>query len=102
MDRSIAFYLLTPVSFQDEIGQYQKTIRKRQAFGQVTSVTASEFFAGGQNGFKPELRVTMFAYDYNGEENVEIDGRVYSVYRTYQGRNDTIELYLEKRRGDEG
>lgn len=100
MDRSAAFYLLKETQTQDAIGQWIKTTEKRQVFGQVTSVTASEFFAGGQNGFQPELRITMFAYDYEGEENLELDGQIFSIYRHYRGRNDTLELYVEKRRGD--
>ena len=43
----------------------------------------------------------MFAPDYKGEQNLEIDGEVYSIYRTYFAKNDMIELYVEKRRGDE-
>lgn len=100
MDRSAAFYLLKETQTQDAIGQWIKTTEKRQVFGQVTSVTASEFFAGGQNGFQPELRVTMFGPDYQDEENIELEGKIYSIYRTYRGKNDTLELYLEKRRGD--
>lgn len=100
MDRSVAFYLLAETMTQDAIGQFVRTETKRTVFGQVSSVSASEFFAGGQNGFQPELRVTMFGPDYEGEENLELDGQIYSIYRTYRGRNDTIELYLEKRRGD--
>lgn len=102
MDRSITFYFLTETYQQDSIGQWVKTVDKRQVFGQVSSVTANEFFAGGANGFKPDLRITMFAPDYHGEDNLELDGKIYSIYRTYYGRNDTIELYLERRRGDEG
>lgn len=100
MDRSVDFYLLTPRRVQDAIGQWIVTVERRQVFGQVSSVTANEFFAGGQSGFKPDLRITMFAPDYQGEDTLELDGKVYSIYRSYFGRNDTIELYLERRRGD--
>lgn len=101
MDRSIAFYLLTSVDYQDELKQWQKDTRKREVFGQLASVTANEFFAGGQNGYKPEFRITMFGPDYDGERDLEYNGVIYSVYRTYLGKNDTIELYCEKRAGDE-
>lgn len=100
MDRSVDFYLLTETRTQDAILQWVTTVEKRLVFGRVQSVTANEFFAGGQNGFKPELRITMFAPDYQGEENLEINGKQYSIYRTYYGTNDTLELYVEKRRGD--
>lgn len=100
MDRSIAFYLLTPTRTQDEIGQWTERIEKHLVYGQLGSVTANEFFAAGQNGYKPDFRVVMFGPDYQGEENIEIDGKIYSVYRKYYGRNDNVELYVERRRGD--
>ncbi len=101
MDRSIVFHLLTATQWQDDLKQWKTTVRKRAVFGQLSSVTANEFFAGGQNGFSPEFRIVMFAPDYQGEQNLEIDGEVYSIYRTYFAKNDMIELYVEKRRGDE-
>ena len=39
--------------------------------------------------------VRMFEPDYQGEELAEIDGKMYRVYRTYRGKNEIIELYLE-------
>lgn len=102
MDRSTPFYLLTPSRTQDAIGQWVTTFTQRQVFGEVGSVSASEFFAAGQNGIKPELRITMFSGDYNGEENVEVNGVQCSVYRTFFAKTDTVELYCERRAGDEG
>lgn len=100
MDRSTDFYLLTPERTKDAIGQWISTTTKRSVFGQIQSVSGAEFFSAGQNGISPEYRITMFAYDYDGEQDLELDGVVYSVYRTYRGKNDTIELYVERRRGD--
>ena len=53
------FYLLSAERSQDAIGQWVEERIERPVFGQVNSVTASEFFSGGQNGFKPDLRFTM-------------------------------------------
>ena len=94
------FYLLSVDHSVDSIGQYVEEVTERPVFGNVQSVTASEFFAGGQNGFKPEYRITMFGPDYEGEENLKLDGVVYSIYRTYRAKTDVIELYVEKRAGD--
>ena len=100
MDKSIAFSLLAETRTQDSIGQFVTTDTPRQVFGQITSVSADEFFEGGRNGFKPEYRITMFAYDYQDERRCLIGGTEYSVYRVYRGRTDKIELYLEKRAGN--
>lgn len=101
MDRSVTFELLTPTREQDSIGQWIETVESRAVYGQMTSVTATEFFSAGQNGISPEFRLTMFAPDYQGERDLCYDGRIYSIYRTYYGRNDQLELYVERRRGDD-
>lgn len=101
MDKSIDFYLVSATQTQDAIGQFVPgTPVKRTVYGQVTSVSAEEFFAAGQNGISPEYRIVMFGPDYNGERDLELNGIPYSVYRTYTGRTDTVELYVERRRGD--
>ncbi|MBQ1789124.1 MAG: hypothetical protein II008_03020 [Oscillospiraceae bacterium] len=100
MDRSIQFTLLPVTRTQDAIGQFVESATPRLVYGQITSVSAEEFFSGGQNGFRPEYRVTMFAYDYEGERRCLIDNVEYSIYRTYYGRTDKVELYLERRVGD--
>lgn len=100
MDKSIAFDLLAVTWSQDSIGQFTETVTARTVFGQITSVSRDEFFAAGQNGFKPEYRVTMFGPDYQGERRCLIDNVEYSVYRVYHGRTDSVELYLERRAGD--
>lgn len=100
MDRSIQFHLLPTARSQDSIGQFVEATNPRTVYGNITSVSADEFFSGGQNGFKPEYRVTMFAYDYQGERRCLIDNVEYSIYRVYRGRTDTVELYLERRAGD--
>lgn len=100
MDRSIQFTLLPVTRTKDAIGQFVESATPRLVYGQITSVSAEEFFSGGQNGFKPEYRVTMFAYDYEGERRCLINNVEYSIYRTYYGRTDKVELYLERRVGD--
>lgn len=95
------FYLIEPDLEKDQLQQFRQTITRKPVYGQISSVTASEFFAGGQNGFQPEYRITMFGPDYEGEDLVEIDGVIYSIYRTYRARNDRIELYVERRRGND-
>lgn len=94
-------YLLSPDMEKDQLQQYRQTVIRRPVYAQISSVTASEFFSGGQNGFQPEYRLTMFGWDYEGEDLVEIDDMIYSIYRTYRARNDRIELYVERRRGND-
>lgn len=99
MDRSTPFYLVSAVIQTDAYGVQKRTETKKKVFGQINSVTASEFFEGGRNGLFPELRFSMFLYDYSGETVVEYDGKRYFVYRTYKARGDIMELYCERKGG---
>lgn len=99
MDRSEPIYLIGTTYTEDAFGVLQPSPEKRMVYANVTSVSASEWFEGGRNGLNPELRMVMFAPDYNGETIVEYKGHQYAIYRTYQARTDVLELYVEKRKG---
>lgn len=99
MDRSRVLTLISVSYTEDDIDQQVPVETRKDVFCNITSVSASEFFDAGRAGLKPEFRATMFVYDYGGEDTVELDGVRYGVYRTYLGRNETIELYLERKVG---
>ena len=84
----------------DAIGQRVASETRREVFATVQSVTASEFFAGGQNGLRPDKRFTVFSPDYEGEEQLIFNGRRYSIYRTYERPDEQTELYCELKTGD--
>ena len=100
MDRSTAFYLVTDTYTADTIGQMVATQTKRLVYGRIGSVTRQEWAAAGELGIKPEMTLTMFGPDYQGEKTVQVDGNYYGVYRTYQATTDDLELYLEWKVGD--
>lgn len=100
MDRSSIAYLLTETYEVDSYGIQQPTVQRVKIYCNVASVTRSEWFEGGRSGLNPEYRMTMFAPDYSGQKLIEYNGVNYSIYRTYYGRNDTLELYVERRQGN--
>lgn len=102
MDRSSVISLISEKRYKNEYGVYWTCPSSRDVFCQVDSVTRSEFFEAGRNGLNPEYKFTMFAGDYNGEKVVEYNGETYAVYRTYYGRTDTVELYVERKGGTNG
>ena len=103
MDRSELITLVSYPRTQDAKGVWRDGVPvEHNVFCQVDSVTQSEFFAGGQNGLKPEYRFTMFFAEYNGERTVIYNGVAYSVYRVYHARTDVLELYVERRAGNNG
>lgn len=99
MDRSVVIFLVSETWTQDTYGIRRPTQTSRKVFAQKNSVTRSEFFEGGRNGLNPECIFTMFEGDYKGEKILVCQGVTYSIYRTYSTRNDTIELYAERKEG---
>lgn len=102
MDRSEVITLLSTTKTQDDYGVWRETETGRDVFCSVNSVTRSEFFEGGRSGLNPEFRITMFIGDYEDEKLLIYKDKTYAVYRTYIGKNDTIELYVERKGGANG
>ena len=99
MDKSRVLTLIGVTYTTDSIGQLVPQETRRDVFCSLSSVSASEWFEAGHAGLNAEHRATMFAYDYAGETMAELDGVRYGIYRTYLGRNETVELYLERKAG---
>lgn len=99
MDRSRVLKLISNTYIKDSIKQQVPQETAREVFCNVTGISGTEKLEAGREGLNPQFRATVFAFDYNGEEIVELDGERYSVYRTYPGKNEDMELYLEKKVG---
>ena len=86
---------------QDNLGEWTETQTKTEVFAMVNSVTMSEFYQAGLQGFKPDYRFSVWMTEYNDQELVEYKGKVYSVYRTYRRDDGRIELYVNEKKGEE-
>lgn len=103
MTRDVMITLITPVTMTDEYGIPQPTTEERvNVLAGCESVSASEFFEAGRNGLRPEFRFTLFFGDYDGQKIVEYNGKEYTVYRTYMGKSDTVELYVQQKGATNG
>lgn len=71
----------------------------REVFAKRKSISSKEFFQASERGLKPQLVVEVRAFEYNGEEVAIVDGKRYTIYRSYTNANEFIELYLESRSG---
>lgn len=101
MNRSSVAYLVVDSYTQNEFGVMEKSTTRYKVFVNVASVTGQEWFEGGRNGLNPQFRFTLFSHDYHGEQVIEYQGVQYTIYRTYLRNVDEIELYVEKRKGNE-
>lgn len=93
--------LISEAFSKDENGVFQKVENSRQVFCEIASVNRDEVFEGGRNGLNPDKKITVYSFEYKNESIVELDGVRYTVYRTYETKNDRIELYVEARKGNE-
>ena len=101
-DKNNRCFLISYVSKQDESGfeaDEPKEIR-RKVWCKVESASGREFARMGQNNIRPQRRVTLWAYEYDEQDTVELDGKKYGVYRTFQPNPEEVELYLERKAGD--
>lgn len=100
MDRSAVIYLVSETYTQNDYGVLVPETQKRKIYADVSSVTGTEWFEGGRNGLNPEFRMRVFAPDYEGEKVIEYNNVQYTIYRTYLGRNDILELYVQRKMGN--
>lgn len=102
MDRSDVITLVSTVYTKDANGVQKALTSKRDIFCDVHSITQTEFMEAGRNGLNPEYYFTVFFGDYQGERTLVYNGKEYGIYRTYQRRNDRLELYAERKGGTNG
>ena len=96
---SVATLVSERIDF-DELGNEKIITAEKQIFCNKKSVNQSEFFKASEAGLKPQLMILVFAVDYNGENKIKVDDKVYYIYRTYQKTKDKLELYLSTKLAD--
>ena len=84
----------------DELEQERSVYSRKEIFAEFKSISQSEFFKASQNGFRPELKITVWSVEYSGESLAFYNGVMYEIYRTYID-GDKTELYLSKKVGAE-
>lgn len=99
MDRSNQITLVGVTYTTDDIGQRVATETSTIVYCSVESVSRAEWAAASKIGIKPQYTVRMFSPEYSGEQVAELNGKRYGIYRTYQDKDETLELYLEEKAG---
>jgi SPP1 family predicted phage head-tail adaptor len=90
--------LITTTITEDELKQQIETPSYHQVFAEQKPIHSNEFFNAGQKGIKPTAMFEVHSMEYNGEEQLRYNGKVYHIYRTYP-KPDKTELYCEVRLG---
>jgi len=100
MDRSRICKLISEVFTENQYGVQVPAETEREVFCNVRSISQNEWFEGARNGLNPEFQVIVFQYDYAGEQIIELNGKRYTIYRTYVRDDEMIELYIERKQGN--
>jgi SPP1 family predicted phage head-tail adaptor len=80
---------------KNEIGEAIYTEKSNQIFAKKKSVKQSEYFQAAAAGFKPEIVIEIYSFEYNNEEICEMEGKRFKIYRSYPiSGTDRLELYL--------
>ena len=90
-------YLIGKFYETDDIGQQIETETKRPVFANIESVGQNEFFKAGKNGLRPSFKCIIWDFEYDNEDEVEFNGDIYCIYRTFIRSDEHIELYVEMR-----
>ena len=92
--------LTYPTGQRDSNGnQLEIESAPRELFCEYESVTQTEFFSASQQGLKSEYKLKVNEFDYEDEQIAVFRGKRYSIYRTYLGKGQDIELYLGTKAG---
>jgi SPP1 family predicted phage head-tail adaptor len=87
---------------ENDLGDPITVRSERPVLCDVLSVGRNEHYQAAAHGLKPELVFVVSKWDYDGEKEVEFEGKKYNVLRTYQPKNakglgdfETMELVCE-------
>lgn len=80
----------------DDVNEYGDNILKpitREIFAQLISIGTKEFYQAQTVGIKPEIKFLISDYlDYQDEEEVVYNDKIYKVLRTYRKTTDELEI----------
>lgn len=93
-------YLIRELFDTNDYGQRIATHEKREVFVTEGSITRNEFFSAGRQGLNPEIMLITPKINYEGEELVEYNNVIYSIYRAYVN-GDMIEIYGSRKAGSD-
>ncbi|MDF2985731.1 MAG: hypothetical protein K0R50_1241 [Eubacterium sp.] len=71
----------------------------KEVFGNIESVSQTEYFQASQSGLKPQYKIVISEYDYENETIARYNSQVFAIYRTFLRNDEHIELYLTLKAG---
>lgn len=96
--RYVSCILISTSITSDSIGvQTEIKTQKEIPIIKVEDIYANEFYEANELGYKPELRVRISTYNYDGEKELMYGGKMYSVIRIQVPKADETVLICERK-----
>lgn len=74
--------------------------KERVVFAKKKSITQSEFYEAGRNGYKLSYKFVIKPYEYNGEKYILYNEEKHKIERTYEADSENLELICSKKVGE--
>ncbi|WP_425453320.1 phage head closure protein [Cohnella lupini] len=90
------------ISYTDGISEMRDPIRvpvKRAVFADEKSVRQSESYQAAAVGLKAEVMFVIWPNEYEGETDLEFNGKLYSVIRTFKRDVRDLEIICIESKG---
>jgi SPP1 family predicted phage head-tail adaptor len=87
--------LITTTKTIDDEGIPVETDTLRETFAEEKSVRQSEFYQAAGAGLKPVKVFIVWSLEYQGEQKLSADNKVYRIIRTYCPNDKDTELVCE-------
>lgn len=79
--------LIKTTQTENDMGDVIDSQERITVLCEVESVTRNEFYNAAKVDMQPEIVFVINRYDYNGESEVEYEGQLYDVIRSYKPNN---------------
>lgn len=88
MEYSEIIYLVSKVQEEDEIGNIEtSSFQLTKRYAKKQSVRTNEFYSAVETGLTPSVEFVMKRLDYDGQDELNWNGKRYSVIRTIDPKN---------------
>lgn len=96
--RCVSCLLLSPSIISNSIGVQEEVLSTKEIpIIKVEDIYANEFYEANELGFKPELRLRISVYNYDGQQELSYGGTVYTIIRTQEVKADELILICERK-----
>lgn len=76
--------LIKKTQTENEMGDVIDDLKRNVVLCEVESVTRNEFYNAAKVDMQPEIVFVINRHDYSGESEVEYEGELYDVIRSYK------------------